>query len=209
MSAEYFDELQERLDQEEDALVARYKATPREALEQMYAPELGSPEDYWDVIARGPWQAPGLAPGRIIQVGEEALIRVVVILNPNFPAGQSACDTITGFGANIELNMYTSNMQTMTPEPSLTETVCIPTVLGQCRYRYTFRIRPRTAACLYETNICARICNCDRTRYVPQYAAFARWVRNFDFDLVFGAPLRTFDNPIRYMVADLNGRCCP
>jgi hypothetical protein len=209
MSDEYFDELQARLDQEEDALVARYNATPREALEQMYAPELGAPVNFWDVIARGPWQAPGLEPGRIIQVGEEALIRVVVILNANFPAGQSACDIITGFGAKIQLNMFTSNMQTMTPEPNLSDSVCIDTVLGQCRYRHTFRIRPQTAACLYETNICARICNCDGSRSVPQFAAFVRWVRNLDFDLVFGAPRRTFDNPIRYMVADLNGRCCP
>ena len=207
MSDEYFEQLQVVLDQEEEALVARFVATPREALEEMYAPELGAPVDYWDVIARGPFQQPALAPGRIIQVGEEAAIRVMVILNPNFPAGQSACDTITGFGAFIELNMFTANMQTMTPEPSLTESVCIPTTLNQCRYRHTFRIRPQIAACLYETNICARICNCNH-QYVPQYSAFVRWVRNLDFDLIFGAPRRTFDHPIRYMVADLKGKCC-
>ena len=174
--------------------------------------QLAGPPLFWDVVAVGPYQAPGLEPGRVIEVGEEATILVYVYLNPSVPnpaPGQNACDIITGFGAKIELNFYTSNMQTMTPVPALNHYHCIETTHGQCWYRYYWRFTPREQACLYETNICVRICNCDNY-YVRQYSGFARWVQNLDYDLIFGAPSWQFDHPIRYMVSDYNVRCeCP
>lgn len=172
-------------------------------------PELGGPPLYWDIVAIGPFQDPSVSPSRLIEVGEPATILTWVYLNPSVPSpypGQNACDQITGFGASIELNFVTSNMQSMTPAAALTHQHCIKTTPGQCWYPYFYTFTPREAGCLYEMNICARICNCDN-RYVRQYSAFARWVENLDYDLIFGAPAWQFDHSIRFMAADYNVLC--
>jgi len=158
---------------------------------------------FWNVWAFGPFQGPvwNRRPGRILEVNQPALVQVVVQMD------SVMCSNVTGFAADIQLNIFTSNIQTMQPVPSLSTSVCIATRPNQCQYFYYWNLRPSVEACLYETNICARICNCNH-QYVPQYSAFVRWVRNLDFDLIFGAPRRTFDHPIRYMVADLKGKCC-
>lgn len=208
MSEEALETLKAKLDNQVESLVAQYKSTPRE--------ELAEPDFYWDILATGPfnlppppWPGPFPVGDRIIQVGEVAYFGVVVFLNPSFPAPQSACSMITDFGASIELNMVTSNMQTMSPAPSgLNPSVCIPTSPNVCTYNYIFEVVPQQEACLYETNICARICNCNH-KYVRSYSAFARWVVGIDFDAVFGSPSLTFDHPIRYMVSNLQGNCCP
>lgn len=174
------------------------------------APELAGPPRFWDVFAIGPYQVSALQPSRVIDVDESATILTVVYLNPNVPSpdpGQNACDIITGFGAKIELSYVTSNMQTMQPVPSLSDIDCIETVPGQCWYRHYWRFRPREQACIYQTNICVRICNCNYD-YVRQYSGFARWVANLDFDLIFGAPVWLFDHPIRFMVSDYEDECC-
>ena len=175
-------------------------------------PQLAGPARFWDIVATGPYQVPAIQPSRLIDVGESATILVYVYLNPNVPnpaPGQNACDIITGFGGKIELSFVTSNTQTMQHVPELSHTHCIYTTPGQCWYRYYWTFRPRSAACLYETNICARVCNCNNY-YVRQYSGFARWVANLDYDLIFGAPRWQFDHPIRYMVSDPNDRCdCP
>jgi hypothetical protein len=173
------------------------------------APELAGPPRFWDVFAVGPYQVPALQPSRILEVGEQATILTVVYLNPSVPSpypGQNACDIITGFGAKIEFNYFTSNMQTLQPVPTLHRYHCLETTPGQCWYRDYWTFTPQDPACLYCTNICVRICNCD-DYYVRQYSGFARWVANLDFDFIFGAPVWQFDHPIRYMVSDYRQRC--
>jgi hypothetical protein len=181
--------------------------------------ELAEPLFWWEVFAIGPFQAGAqqappadlldqpLLPHRIIQVGEQASIFTVVFLNPLFPAAAlSACDIITGFNAKIELNYVTSNMQTMTAVPELSASRCIETTRNVCVYVDRFDFTPRDPACLYETNICARICNCDDYPIQP-FAAFVRWVFDLDFDLFFGAQSPGFDRPIRFMVSDFESGC--
>jgi hypothetical protein len=204
MSEEKLEAMKASLDAKMEAIIARRKATPVE--------QLAGPQNFWDLYAVGPYQNYGLEPGRAIDLGESATIAVYVYLNPFVPdprPGQNACDIISGFAEGIELNFFTSNMQTMTAVPALSHRYCIkPLTPGQCWYAYYWTFTPQEAACLYETNICARVCNCYHT-YVAQYSGFVRWVANLDYDLLFGAEQYTFDHPIRYMVADPKGNCCP
>lgn len=194
-----------------ESLFERVSASPK-VEGAMAAPELAGPVRFWDVFAIGPYQNPALQPSRVIEVGESATILTVVYLNPFFPSsapGQNACDIITGFGAKIELNYITSNMQTMTPVPALSYSYCIPTTPGQCWYYHYWTFSPQEKACIYQTNICCRICNCNNY-YVRQYSGFARWIADLDYDLIFGSPGLTFDQPIRFMVSDYKERCnCP
>ncbi len=203
MSEAKFEEMKAILDDKLKALVDQHKATPVE--------ELAGPQNFWDLYAIGPYQDFSVFPSRVIELGETATVLIVAYLNPFVPSpfpGQNACDIITGFGAKIELNIFTSNMQTMTPAAGLSESVCIPTMIGQCWYTYYWTFKPTAPACLYETNICARICNCSNYPIgVPQYSGFVRWVRNLDYDLLFGAPPLTFDHPIRFMVSDYKQKC--
>jgi len=191
--------------------VEQAAATPRE--------ELAEPLFWWDIFAIGPFQAGAglvppsdlldqpLLPHRIIQVGETASIATVVFLHPFFPdPSLSACDIITGFNAKIELNYFTHNTQTMTPVSNLSRTACIHTVRNQCVYVDVFEFAPRTPACLYEMNICARVCSCDNTPIQP-FGGFVRWVRDLDFDLFFGSEGWEFDRPIRFMVSDFASPC--
>jgi hypothetical protein len=114
---------------------------------------------------------------------------------------------VAGFGGKIQLNYHTSNTQTMTAT-SLTRSVCIPAVTGQRVYVDVWKFEPTEAACLYETNICARICNCNN-KTVPGYAAFVRHVYDFDPDHWRPAGW-LFDHPVRFMVADPEVECdCP
>lgn len=194
------------LDAKLEAMFARRKATPVE--------ELAGPQYFWDLYAIGPYQAFGLEPGRVIQLGEWATIIVCAYLNPSYPSptpGQNACDIITGFNAKIEFNFFTSNMQTMSSVPGLSYHCCVQTSPGQCWYCCYWHFKPTDPACLYETNICARICNCNNYAIgVPQYSGFVRWVENLDYDLLFGAYPYTFDHPIRFMVSDYKLPCdCP
>lgn len=200
---EKLEEMKASLDARFESLVERHKSTPTE--------ELAGPQNFWDLYAVGPYQNYGLEPGRVIELGEWATVAIYVYLNPFVPSpypGQNACDIITGFGAKVELNIFTSNMQTMTAVPNLSTSVCLPTSIGQCWYSFYWRFKPSDPACLYETNICARICNCsDYPIGVPQYSGFVRWVRNLDYDLLFGAYPYTFDHPIRFMVSDYKQKC--
>lgn len=174
--------------------------------------ELAGPQRFWDVFAIGPFQDISLQPSRVIDVNEEATIRVYVYLNQYYPSpypGQNACDIIAGFGASIELSFVTSNMQTMQPASGLNFYHCIQTTPGQCWYWYDWTFKPQQSACIYETNICARICNC-YNKYVQQYSGFARWIWDLDYDLIFGSPGLTFDQPIRFMVSNFAIGCdCP
>jgi hypothetical protein len=160
----------------------------------------------WNVWAFGPFQGPtwNRRPGRILQVNQPALVHIVVDMDPVM------CANVTGFAADFQLNIFTSNTQTMQAVPGLSTSVCIPTQLNQCRYHYFWPLTPSVAACLYETNICARLCNCDG-KGVPGYAAFVRWVWDYDPEVLrqgWGPGVR-FDHPIRFGVFDPDLPCCP
>jgi hypothetical protein len=203
---EYKANMQASLEAKLEELFTRRKATPVE--------ELAGPQNFWDLYAIGPYQDFSLEPSRVIELGEWATIAVVVYLNPSVPnpfPGQNACDIITGFGAKVDINVVTSNMQTMTPASGLNYHCCIKTTPKQCWYVCYWHFKPTDPACLYETNICARICNCSgKPIGVPQYSGFVRWVENLDYDMFFGAPQWVFDHPIRFMVHDYTQPCeCP
>lgn len=167
----------------------------------------------WEVVAWGPFQLPfnpALDPGRIIFTGESATVATAVFLNA------AMAKNIAGFGGKIQLSYFTSNMQTMQPASGLSRAApCIEVVDGRLVYVDMFTFTPSDAACLYEMNICARICNCLNTT-VPGYGAFVRHV--FDYDpehlglvpvpIPPGSPGWQFDRPIRFMVADNSVDCC-
>ncbi len=161
---------------------AKFSAALEQAtLELTEVPLLGPFE--WEVYARGPYQAPVFKPGRIIGVNQKAYIDVVVWMN------ESMFSTVKGFEADVLLNFWTSNTQTMLPVPRLSTQVCIeptPAPNGGMFSTYIWEFTPAEAACLLETNICARLCNCEG-RTVPGYAGFVRWVKDFDRDSAVAA----------------------
>lgn len=191
------------------SLYEKAMATPRE--------ELAEPLFWWEIYGAGPFQTgagtipPGtftdqpLLPNRIIQVGEEATIVAIVIVNPFFPSsGPSACDILTNFGAKVELNYRTCNTETCSVGPGyLNVAHTIELEPGTCFYVDTLTFTADKAACLYETNICARVFNC-RDQPVQPFAAFVRWVYDPDIDLFFGSEVFEFDRPIRFMVCDFS-----
>jgi hypothetical protein len=143
--------------------------------------------------------------------GEEAYVDTIVWLNPIMAAA------VESFGSCISLGYHTANTQTMTPvseldaqrsiDPALMEPVYSDPWVGDF-YLCTWKFQPKDPGCLYETNICARLCTCNN-RSVPGYAAFVRWVADFDWDMFFGSPGWEFNNPIRYLVADPKAECGP
>lgn len=204
------DTLDERLRSYVEAQLdkAREEAEAQAELSQAEFPFLFD----WEVVAWGPWQVPfnpADDPGRIIFVGESAYIATAVIFNA------AMATNVGGFGADIQLNYHTANTQTMQPAPSLTRSVCLPTSRNQWYYVDVWQFTPQEAACLYEMNVCARICNCNN-QTVPNYAAFVRHVYDYDpeslglvpWTIPPGSPGWQFDRPIRFMVADPETDCC-
>jgi len=185
---------------------AKFKAAldKKAALEIAQAGPTGNPANRWEVYAWGPWQAPDLAPGRIIMKGQKAYIATAVWMN------STMCTDVVGFGAKFELSYFTSNTQTMQPVPELNHSCCIFPVAGKCFYVTVWELEPQVEACLLETNICARLCTCNN-KVVPDYAGFVRHVFDFDPDNLFPPypfpPGWQFDRPIRYMVADRDRAC--
>jgi hypothetical protein len=212
-----------------DKLAARVasnfdKATKakKAALELTMAPGAAEPED-WQIFAFGPWQTPeDRMPGRIIKKGETAYIAIVVWMN------DAMCSNVTGWSGKIELNIWTSDMQEMKKVGALHHYCCIETKLDHCWYVYVWEFSPPEAACLYETNICARLCNCD-DKPNAKYAGFVRHVYDFDPETLWPTIPDTilpddfpddtwppgpeapaswgFDRPIRYMVYDPEDDC--
>jgi hypothetical protein len=167
----------------------------------------GNPANRWEIFARGPYLTPGQSPGRIIMKGQKAYIATIVWLN------KEMLEDLVGWGGKIELHYFTSNTQTMKAIPELDYHCCIHPVAGKNRYVTTWEFTAPEAACVLETNICARVCNCT-DKLVPFYAGFVRWVENFDpenlYPMVPGLPTHVryeFDRPIRYMVVDPDAVC--
>jgi len=172
--------------------------------------QMTGPEHFWDIYAIGPTQPPNLEPGRLIELGEKATILIFVWLNPHYPRPISACKNITDHGDKIDISIFTSNMQTMEAEEDLTTQICIPTAPGHCWYSMPYTFEPKKAACLYEMNICARICNCSN-HALPQYSGFVTWVENLDVEGHHGRRWERrwweYDRPIRFMVSDPKVPC--
>jgi hypothetical protein len=191
------------------ALVSHVEARFAEAYEQVRLELAAAPApNWWEIYAWGPFGPAGafpapnfFDPGRIIFLGEVAYIVTLVFMNPQM------CADVQGFEGKIELSYWTSNTQTMRPVPSMDYTCCIETSPNDpsCTYATVWEFEPPEAACLLETNICARICNCNN-RPVPGYAGFVRHVWDFDPDkLFFGTadtPPGWTHRPIKYMVSD-------
>lgn len=174
-----------------------------ESLQKSKSLELGEapPPSVWDIWAVGPYQTVGEPPGRIIELGESAYIVTVVFLNSFMNTN------VISFGGKVRLDFHTANTQTMQPVPAMYDSCCFepgkPDIVLPfgALYIVVRKITPTEAACLLETNICARICNC-KYESVPGYAAFVRWVANLDYDLFFPPVGFQFDHPIRYLVYD-------
>jgi hypothetical protein len=207
-----------------ETLKAQVEAEIRAAADRVSAELAEAPPPFdWEVYALGPWQGPpapppgplppgvilpplaatGPAPGRIIEVNETAYIVTLIWLNALTDAN------ITAFGGKIQLNYFTSNTQTMQPVVAMDYSCCLdPGALagvpfvGGFFYVTVYEFEPTEAACILETNICARLCNCD-DEVVPGYAAFVRWISNLDPEQ-FLSPVTgfQFDRPIRYLVYD-------
>ncbi len=177
----------------------------------------------WEIFAFGPWQTPdALMPGRIIRKNQKAYLAIVVWMNPEM------CRNITQHGDKIELNIFTSDMQRMQPVQALDHYCCIQTKLDHCWYVYVWEFTPTVDACLYETNICARICTCGNFP-LQDYAGFVRHVFDFDPEALWppipptvlppdfpqtdwpqgptAPPSWGFDRPVRYMVYDPDVVC--
>lgn len=168
--------------------------------------------DYWEVYALGPDQGgfmspPGKSPGRVIFLGDTAYIITVLWLNPNMAAH------LAGMGACVNLSYHTANTQTMMPVSALDHSCSIDPAKPDYAdpdygsfYIAVWEFTPEETGCLFETNICATVCNC-RGQVAPGYAGFVRWVVDFDYDEFFGSQGVEFNNPIRYLVADKNATC--
>lgn len=198
-----------------EALKAHVQAQMASAVKQGSDLELtqGLPGHVWEVFAWGPYQFTGgvfdpyVNPGRIIFTDEPAYVAIAVWMNPEM------CTVITDHQDKILLNIWTSNMQEMTTVPALSHHCCFTTVQnGPCFYVTVWEFEPPDPACIYETNICARICNCSNNT-LQDYAGFVRQVYDFDPEKLWppfaGPPSPTwgFDRPIRFMVADPQEKC--
>lgn len=162
-----------------------------------------TPPSDWEIWAVGPYQTLASEPSRIIELGESAYIVTIVFLN-NF-----MFNNVKDFGGRIRLDFHTSNTQTMEPVPAMDDYCCFEpcerepdiVLFFGVLYIIVREITPTEAACVLETNICARVCNC-KDEAVPGYAAFVRWVYDVDVDLFFPPQGFVFDHPIRYLVYD-------
>ncbi len=204
-----------------EAVQAQSEALFGAALEQVETEqglELGQAPPFqgsWNIWTFGPWQSYWRRPSRIIMLNEPARIHTVVWMDPVIMG-----PNIVGHGDKIELKYITSNTETMLPaHNSLQHHACIDTRYPQIRRSgYYFHdwwwFTPAEAACLFEMNICARICNC-RNQPVREYAAFVRYVWDYDPErirpLLLGPQTHragwSFDDPIRFAVFDKNEEC--
>jgi hypothetical protein len=174
----------------------------------------------WNIWTFGPFQPPWWQrPSRIIMVGELARLDTWVWMDPVIMG-----PNIAGHGDKIEIRYITSDMEEMQKaDAALNRYVCIdtyktPPIIRSSGYYWRDRwwFRPTKEACLYEMNICARICNC-RNQMVREYTAFVRYVWDYDAELirpligpeVFHPRGWSFNDPIRFAVFDDEPCECP
>jgi len=199
-----------------EQLKAQIEAQVRAAYEKAAAntrQELAEPQDWWELFAVGPIQAPAgfygvtpppLLPHRVIRVGEEAFIVTILILNP-FPlmvppAGLIPADVLSNFGLPFTLEYHTCDTTNCVKGPDNLNVTHTGTLIpGQFIYVDILDFVAEKAGCIFETNICGRILGCEGIT-APPFAGFVRWVADVDADLFFGSPGLEFDNPVRFMV---------
>lgn len=180
--------------------------------------EIAEPLFWWEIYAYGPIQ-PGaqlvppatflsspLLPGKVIRVGEKAFIVTVFVLNP-FPLPQDPniipCDFLSVWRLPYTVEYHTCNVSNCTRGPAdlNVKHEGAHLVPGQCYYVDVLEFTAREEGCIFETNICVRILDCESS--VPSaspFAGFARTTINLDPELFLPSPLLEFDNPLRFMV---------
>jgi hypothetical protein len=208
------EEVKVQLEAQLQAAYEKAASTPRK--------EVAEPLFWWDLYAIGPIQPdagfygvtpPPFLPHRVIRAGEEAYIATILILNP-FPLpvppyGLVPSDILSNFCLPYKIEYHTCDTTNCTKGPAnLNVTHEGHFVPGHFIYVDILHFKAERAGCIFETNICARILGCEyKDKYgrtiectAPPFAGFARWIVNLDPDLLFGAPLFEFDNPVRFMV---------
>jgi hypothetical protein len=210
-----------------DDVKARIEAQLQASLEAaMSAPreQIAEPLYWWEIFGYGPVQIPNqlvppagfldspLAPGKILRVGEKGYLVTVFIINP-FPLPQDPnirpVDFLTVWKLPYQIDYHTFNTSTGRPVPSLTATHYGNLVPGQAYYVDVLEFTAYEPGCVFETNICARILDCESGH--PSYghgygkspspfAGFARSTYNLDPELFLPTQHLEFDNPIRFMV---------
>jgi len=186
--------------------------------------QIAEPLYWWEIFGYGPIQIPAplvptagfldspLAPGKILRVGEKGYLVSVFIINP-FPLPQDPgirpVDFLTVWKLPYRIDYHTSNTSTMRPVPSLTATHYGNLVPGQAYYVDVLEFTAYEPGCVFETNICARILDCEsghpgyghnHGKSPSPFAGFARSTFNLDPELFLPTQYLEFDNPIRFMV---------
>jgi hypothetical protein len=185
--------------------------------------QVAEPLYWWEMYGYGPIQLPNqlvppagflsspLAPGKVIRVGEQAFLVSVLIINP-FPLPQAPnivpVDFLTVWKLPYRIDYHTCNATTCQPAgPELNVSHTGHLVPGQAYYVDVLEFTAREPGCVYETNICARILDCEsgspRHGHGPSpspFAGFARSTFNLDPELFLPTQYLEFDNPIRFMV---------
>jgi hypothetical protein len=193
--------------------------------------QIAEPEGAWNLWALGPIQvigvnAPPLLPHKVIRIGEDFFVAVVIWLSPTFPVfGTNACDFLSGLLCEFRLNFCTVDMCAVKPLTQLSPTnIKVATVKGQCFYVHVEKFTaPDLASCMIEMNICCTMVGC--TGLPTALAGFVTEVFDFDADTFYPpvgpaapagpptlpSPLPTpfpgvgpgfrFNQPIRFMIA--------
>lgn len=223
-AVEASEEVASELSENSKNVKAYVRAKMQSALDTALAtaqPEAGEPAGWVDIYSVGPFQSgavalpPGgtpLLPHAVIRVGELAQITGVLVLNPNPlpPSNIVPCDMLSSLQLPYEIEFITLNMTNGTPAPALSTTISGNLVPGQCIYEEVFEFVPEERGCIFETNVCFRILDCQYSSpsYSP-FAGFATWVKNLDdpsfLDAFLGIPSPPvqpgflFNTPVRYM----------
>lgn len=192
---------------------------------QAIGPQIGEPSGWVDIYAYGPYQ-PGaqtvpsaglqsrqLLPHAVIRVGEYVYLCGSLVLNP-FPLLQDPrivpSDFLSAFKLPYEIEFVTLNMSTGEPARELSTKVWGNLEPGRYEYTHCIYLQPRYKGCLYETNICFRVLDCEKSSpSASPLAGFATWVKSYDdasfLDGLLGirtAPAQpgwSFNTPMRFM----------
>ena len=206
---------------------AYYEAQVQAMLDQALSavqPEAAEPFDWWDLFSIGVIQNVagdfGIAPvgpflpHEVVRVNEQAFIVTVLILNPlpiGSPPGLVPCNVLSGTALPFEIQYSSLNTTTGTPAAFASGVNTGQLQPGVCFYVDVFEFVATEEGCIIETNVCARILNCEG-QTPPQwpFAGFATWILNIDNEsflaglLGVGPSKPAFipNAPIRFMTFD-------
>jgi len=190
---------------------ARIQSVIEEAQTRVEArPEIAELPGWWNLWAVGPFQRPGLQPGKVIKAGQQACVATVLWLNPHYPSTGvgSACSILSTLACNFEIKYCTGNLCTWQPGPQALNAVRkVEVAADRCWYVDVLCFTPDASweGC-YEMHICANVRGCKPEVPTP-FAGFVTWVRDFDADVLYppggppgAGPHWQFEIPIRFMV---------